>query len=315
MSSRAHEPREEFVNGLESRLRAELRRQSAGSPARAWSWMPQSRWAGGLALAAVMVVSMALGGGVVAATYEARLGEQRDALLATFEQRQAIAQQRLALTDRHLQDMVQRVSVGTEPPEKVLDMRSKFSEAEAELKSIGLDIEEIRATGREPMHSLSAPLVSGRDFVVERWRIELAVRTAALSLEKTREAAARGRVEIGIAKPDEVEVAATRIAELEAALAAFARKLTIRQTFLKGGLPAQVAELQGLEAENETRRAILTRRIETQRRRVQDLQGRVEIGTANPIEVGEARLHLQELQLELTKADYDLLLIRKQLGK
>jgi Outer membrane efflux protein len=102
---------------------------------------------------------------------------------------------------------------------------------------------------------------------------------------------------------------------LEASVEAFERKLTIRQTFLKGGVPAQVAELQGLEAENERRRAILARRIESARRRVQDLQTRIEVGTANPIELGEAKLRLQELQLEMTKADYDLLLIRKQLGK
>jgi hypothetical protein len=185
------------------------------------------------------------------------------------------------------------------------------SEAEAELKSIALDIEEIRATGREPMHALSAPLVSGRDFVAERWRVEMTAPIAALALEKTRAAAARGRVEIGIAKPSEVDVVAARIADLEAAIQAFERKLTIRQTYLKGGLPAQVAELQGLEAENGVRRAALTRRIESARRRVQDSQTGIEIGTANPIELGEAKLRLQEL----TKADYDLLLIRKQLGK
>jgi hypothetical protein len=72
------------------------------------------------------------------------------------------------------------------------------NEAEAELRSIGLDLEEIRATGREPMHSLTAPLVSGRDFVAERWRVEMTAPIAALALEKTRAAAARGRVEIGI---------------------------------------------------------------------------------------------------------------------
>ncbi len=315
MSSRAHEPREQFVDGLENRLRADLRRQSLASAARTWSWMPQSRWAASLALSAVVVVSMALGGSVVAATYEARLGEQRDALLATFDQRFAIAQQRLALAKRQLQDLQQRVSVGIEPPETVLDMRFKVNEAEAELRSIGLDIEEIRATGREPVHSLSAPLVSGRDFVAERWRVEMTAPIAALALEKTRAAAARGRVDVGIAKPGEVDVAATRIAELEAAIEAFERKLTIRQTYLKGGLPARVAELQGLEAENQVRRAALTRRIESARRRVQDLQARIEVGTVNPIDLGEAKLRLQELQLEMTKADYDLLLIRKQLGK
>ena len=315
MSSRAHEPREEFVDELESRLRGELRRLRLAPVTPTWSWMPQSRWAAGLALSAMMVVSMALGGGVVAATYEARLGEQRDVLLAAFDQRFAIAQQRLALTKRRLQEQEQRVEIGMAPPETVLDMRFTVTEAEAELRSIGLDLEEIRATGREPMHALTAPLVSGRDFVAERWRVEMTAPIAALALEKTRAAATRGRVEIGMAKPSEVDDAATRIAEWEAAIETFERKLALRQTYLKGGLPAQVAELQGLQAENDKRRDVLTRRIEAARRRVQDLEGRIEVGTANPIELGEAKLRLQELQLEMSKADYDLLLIRKQLGK
>lgn len=37
-------------------------------------------------------------------------------------------------------------------------------------------------------------------------------------------------------------------------------------------------------------------------------------GTANPLNLAEAELRLQELQLEMSRADYDLLLIRKQLG-
>lgn len=315
MSSGAHEPREAFVDELETRLRAELRRLSLASAARTWSWMPQTRWAAGLALSTMMVVSMALGGGVVAASYEARLSEQRDVLLASFHQRFAIAQQRLALAKRQLQEQEQRVSVGIAPPETLLDIRFTVNEAEAELRSIGLDLEEIQATGREPMHSLTAPLVSGRDFVAERWRVEMTAPIAALALEKTRAAAARGRVEVGIGKPSEVDAAATRIAELGAAIQTFERRLAIRQTYLKGGLPAQVAELQGLQAENEGRRTVLTRRIEAARRRVQDLEERIDVGTANPIELGEAKLRLQELQLEMSKADYDRLLIRQQLGK
>ena len=315
MSSRAHEPREEFVTQLEHRLRDDLRQQRFDAGARRSSWMPQSRLAGALALVAVMVLSMALGGGVVAATYEARLGEQRDMLLATFEQRLAIAKQRLALAQQQLRDAQQRVAVGLTPPETVLDLRARVSEGEAALRSIELDIEEIRATGREPMHSMSAPLVSGRDFVTERWRVEMTVPSAALTRERTRADAARGRVQIGIADPSEVEAAMVQIAELQAAVEAFDQKLAIRETFLKSGLSAAAADLRGLQAEGDSRRKALTQRIDFARRRVAELRKRTEIGTANPIEVAEAELRLQELQLELTKADYDLLLIRKQLEK
>ena len=102
---------------------------------------------------------------------------------------------------------------------------------------------------------------------------------------------------------------------MEAAVEAFDQKLAIRQAFLKAGLTATGADLRGLQAENESRRKVLTQQIDVARRRVEDLRKRAEVGTANSIEVLEAELRLQVLQLELTKADYDLLLIRKQLGK
>ena len=166
--------------------------------------------------------------------------------------------------------------------------RFKVTEAEAELKSIELDIAEIRATGREPMHTLSAPLISGRDFVTERWRVEMAVPAAALALEKMRAQAARSRFEVGMAKTMEVEAAETRVIELEAAVEVFERKIGIRQTFLKGGLPAAVAELRGLEAEADLRRTALARRIDFARRQVEDLKARINVGTANPLNLAEA---------------------------
>jgi Outer membrane efflux protein len=315
MSSRAHEPREEFVNALESRLRGELRRQRIEVHPRLWAWMPQSRWVAVVMIVTVIVGSMALGGGVVAATYEARLSQQRDVLLRTFEERLTIAQQRLALANRQLTDMQQRVSVGIEPKDTVLDLQVRVKEAEVEVESIKLDIAEIKATGREPINALSAPLVSGRDFVSDRWRVEMTVPVAALAFERTRADAAQHRVDIGIAKPEEVEAAKTRIVELEAAVRTFERKLAIRQTFLKGGLAPSVADLRGLEAEGDVRRTVLVGRIDSARRRVQDLQTRVDVGTSNAIEVAEAKLRLQELELQMTKVDYDLVLIRRQLEK
>jgi hypothetical protein len=262
MSGR-HEPREEFVTQLERQLRAGLRqRELAG----AHGWLPQSKMAVALASAALVIVSMAIGGGVVATAYESRLNEQRDVLLSTFEQRAVLAKQRLELAKRQLADAEQRVSVGIEKQDAVSDVRQKVVEAEAEMRSIELDIVEIRATGREPMHTVSAPLVSGRDFVTERWKVEMAVPLAARDLEKARAQAAQTRVDVGIASPDEVEAAATKMIELESALAVFQRKMEVRQAFLKGSVTAAVADLRALEAENELRRTALARRVEFARR-------------------------------------------------
>jgi outer membrane protein TolC len=311
--SAEHNPREEFVNQLEHHLRADLRRRDRAP--RHHPWIPQSRNAVALVFAAVAIVSMAVGGGVVAVAYEARLNEQRDLLLGNFEQRAILAQQQLALRTQLLRDMEQRVSVGIEPQESVLDVRFKVREAEAELKSIEVDIEEIRATGREPMNALSAPLISGRDFVTERLRVEMSVPAAALEVEKVRAQAVRSRFEVGLAHSTDVDAAETRTIELASAIEVFQRKMGIRQTFLKGGLTAAVADLRGLEAETDMRRTALARRIDFARRQVREVTSRIEVGTANPLNLAEAELRLQELQLEMSRADYDLLLIRKQLGK
>lgn len=310
--SGAHEPREEFLNQLELQLRAGLRRRDLAAGTR--TWMPQSRIAVAFASVALVVVSMAVGGGVVATAYEARLNEQRDLLLATFEQRAELAKQRLALATQQLRDVQQRVSIGIERQESVPDAQFKVTEAEAELKSIELDIAEIRATGREPMRALSAPLVSGRDFVTESLHVEMSVPAGALEIERVRAQAAQTRFEVGLANKTEVEAAATRLIELESAVQVFQRKLDIRQRFLKGGLTAAAADLHGLEVETDLRRTALGRRIDFARRQVQDLKSRIEVGTANPLNLAEAELRLQELQLEKSKADYELLLIRKQLG-
>jgi hypothetical protein len=284
--SGAHEPRQEFVNGLELVLRADLRRRSLA--AGTGSWFAQSRVAAALTIAAVAIVSMAVGGGLVATAYEAQLNEQRDLLLKTFEQRAVVAKQRLALATKQLRDVQESVSVGIEPQEALRDMRYKVTEAEAEVKSGELDIAEIRATGREPMHALSAPLISGRDFVTERWRVEMTVPAAALAVERMRAQAARSRFEIGMANTMDVEAVESRVIELEAAVGAFERKMGIRQAFLKGGLAAAVAELRGLEAEAELRRSALERRIGFARRQVEDLKARIEVGTANPLNLAEA---------------------------
>jgi hypothetical protein len=312
--SGAHEPREDFMNQLELRLRADLRHRHR-TAARPRAWILQSRWALAGMVLALAIGSMAMGGGIVAARYEARFSEQRDLLLQSFEQRDVLARQRLALVTQQLRDVQQRVAVGIDPADAVSAIQVRVTEADAEVKSIELDIAEIRASGREPMQSPSAPLVAGRDFVTERWKVEMAVPMAALAVERARVKATRGRVEVGMANPAEVDAIATRVIELESAVETFHRKLELRQAFLKGGVPPAIADLQGLKAETEIRRQTLLHRIDASRRRVQEIKGKIQIGTANPLELAEAELYLQELELAVKKSDYELLLIRKQLGK
>jgi hypothetical protein len=105
-------------------------------------------------------------------------------LVETFEQRREILRRQLALTSQQLRAEEERVAVGIGNPARVREARLKVAEAEAEVRLVEIDLVEIRAAGREPMTSVSAPLVEGRDLVTDRLRVARSVRAAALELER-----------------------------------------------------------------------------------------------------------------------------------
>jgi len=311
--SNPHEPRDAFVAQLEDRLRADLGRRHLAAPAP--RWLPRTTRGLVFATAALVVVSMAVGGGAVSAAYQAQQGAQRDTLVTTLEQRLDLSRKRLDLVRQRHDEMQRRVATGVEDPAAVADARLNVTEAEVNVSLIELDIAEVRATGREPMPSVSAPLVNGRDFVIERWQLEAQVPAAAREVGKMAVDLWKRRYAVGVANNNDVEKASARLIEVESVEQLIQQKIAIRQAFLKRTLTAAVADLRVMEVEAEQRRTILSRRIEFSRRQLQDLEVRTQIGIVLPVEVAEAKLRLQELELARSKADYDLALIRKQLGK
>jgi outer membrane protein TolC len=308
-----HEPREAFVAQLEERLLTDLHRQRVAPP---WPrWMPRTARGLTFAAAATVLVSMGTGGAIVSATYEVHEGAQRDALLVTFQQRHELAAGQLALARQRLTDLEQRVKVGIAGSIELPEARFAVTRAEIELQLAEIDIAEVRASGREPVRTVSAPLVAGRDFVTDRWQVESQVSAAALQVARQAVDAARRRFDVGMANNGDVEEASARLVEFESAMQLAQQRLAIRRAFLKRELTAAAADLRVMEAETEQRRLGLSRRIEFSRRQLQDVRTMAQIGTLSPLDLAEAELRLQELQLALTKADYDLALIRKQLGK
>lgn len=305
-----HEPSEHFVRRLEDVIRTEIRRPSvANRTGRV------SRPVFALAAAAVILISMAIGGGAVSLAYESQRTDLRDRLVASYEQRVELAKKRAALAAAQLKAVEGRVAVGVESQDSAQDARQAAIEADAQVRLLELQLEEVRLTSREPLDTASAPLVSGRDFVSERWRVELSVPQAALDLARRRVEAAQTRFNVGLLRAEDVTEAGLRAIEVEAAIGALDRKLGIRRSFLDGQVSAATAELRVLEADADQRRGVLARRIEFQIRQIKDLEVRAEIGTLSPTDLAAERLRLQELQLAMTKAEYDLALIREQIKK
>jgi outer membrane protein TolC len=308
-----HEPSDEFVATLEREISRDIRRRHQPVP---WPhWLPQTRMAATLALIVLMVASMGIGAAAMAAGYAAQSSERRNQLTTSYEQRADLARQRLVVANDELKAAERQVSVGMAGTMGVFEGRMKVAEAEAQLASLQLQLEEIRITRLEPRNELSAPRVSGRDFVTERLRLDMSVPQAALLVEHERQREAEKRFQVGMADGFDVASAQARVVEVEAAIDTFRRKLDIRQRFLAGSVDAVEAELRVLEAEAEQRTTSLRPKIDLARKEIQRITGRVDVGTATNVQLSEATLRRLQLETDLAKADLDLTLVRRQIAQ
>ena len=299
-----HEPSREFIDKLGWEIDAEVRRRNrhAGVP----PWMPQSRRTAALALTGIVLLSMAFGAAGAAAAYQLQSSQRQGDLISGLEQRAQVARQRWKLATDAQTNTERRLSLGHGNQEDVLEARAKVAEAEAQVKSLESQIEEVRLTGREPSGEISAPMVKGRDFVSERLQIEMAVPQAVLEFERLRLRDLERSLSIGTGSSLEVEQAKPRVAEADAGVEAFRKKLEIRQQFLARKIDAAGAELRVLEADAEQREKALAPKIELARKESQNTDARVRTGAASTMDQAEAAMRLEELEMERAKANLDL---------
>ena len=309
-----HEPRDEFVKRLEWHVTAEARRRNRPVSQPRWArWASMSPLKMTVALAALVVVSMAAGGAVVAAAYQSQTNERRDLVASTYEQRLTLAKQRLSIATEGLNEAKRRVAVGVATNRELMEEQLKVIEAQAEVKTTQLQLEEVRLTAQDVVTSMSAPLVRDRDFVSERWQAELTVPKSALDMEKTRLQDLQRRFEIGVVDLVEVEVSRAKVGELEAALQARQRKLEIRRRFLNKEMDATQADLRGLEVEAELRQRTLRLQIDVAKGNLDRASARVQKGLASGLDEAQARLKLLSLTAEAVKNEMELTLIRTRL--
>ena len=306
-----HEPREGFAERLEWQIATEIRRRNrlADAP----GWMPRSPRRLALAAGLLVVVSMIAGGAVVAATYQAQANEQRDLIARGIELRINVAQARLDAAKAELSEVQRRVATGIERREAAAAATLKITAAESEIQTLRLQIEEVRLTGREPRPEMTAPMVSGRDFVAQRLELEVGVAASTLDVEKMRLQDMQTRFNVGMANSTDVAEAQTRMVEVEAALQTLRQKIDVRRRFVAGLLTAAQTDLRVLELEAEQRVRALQPKLELAKQQLKEIMARVEIGTMAPVDAAQVRLRIAEIEADLAKAQLDLAMIKKRL--
>lgn len=308
-----HQPIDAYVARLESQITGEIRRRNHAAAAPRWAtW---STLQVSVAAALLMIVSMALGGAAVAASYESQNDELRAQLTASYNQRADLARQRLDLATKEDKAAQARFNVGMVDDKTLLEKSLAVVSSQAALAKVELDLEEIKLSGVEPRIELYSPRVSGRDFVGEQLRIELSVFTKTLEVEKRIAQDVAVRVEIGTYAQVDMDAARARVQAVEAGERSLQRQITIRQLYLAGKIDAVEAQLRGLESEAEHKTASLAPEVALAAKEVARLTQRVEVGTAQSVDLAEAKLRKLELETALSKAELDLALIRRRLDQ
>jgi len=308
-----HEPSERFIERLGQDIGAEVtRRNRTPSPAPRWPAFGLKTVA---AAAGLIVVSMAVGGAVVAAAYQSETREQRSMLASVYERKLDLEKVRMDAARQQLQDVERKVAVGIADRDAAVEARQGVLEAEARTRIALLNLEEVGVTGREPRDEVSAPPTPGRDFVQERLAVSMSIAKGALDLEMKKVQSAERRVQIGLEQSSTTAALRARIIELESGVEILQGKMEIRQLFVARKYDSTLAELRVVEIEAEKRYRALKPQYEMALREKERLESSVSKGVAAQIDVTKANVRVLELLTELQRAEVEVAIARQRIAE
>jgi hypothetical protein len=308
-----HEPSDRFVERLGQDIGAEVRRRNRVPAPGGWRQFTGFKTVA--AAAALVVASMAAGGAVVAAAYQNENREQREALVSLYARKVELAKVRLDAAQQQLHDAERRFAAGLIAQDASLEHRQSVIEAEAQLRIATLNLEEVRATGREPRDEVSAPPVPQRDFVTDRLQVSMSIAKGALDLEMRKLQTAERRVRIGLEQQSASDALRARIVELESALEALQRKVEARQMFVANKYDAALADLRVGEIEAQQRQRALRPQLDLAKREMARIESLVTKGLAGQAEVAQARVRVLEAELKLSVAEAELSTVRAAIAQ
>jgi len=279
-----HHPTPEFRDYLEGEVARTFRRERARRRLRT---------------AALVVVSAALGssGGLAAA--QIRDAPRRDSLLAAATAEAGLVALRLDLARAAAADVATKVKVGVLAPASLAAVEADLRAVEAQAMRARLNVDEIRASSQPPRDELNAPLVDGRDFVLERIRLDLLGAQQRLSAaERTLEEATR-RARVGAETELSRLEAELTVARARAALGALAQRQSLRREFLEKGTAGEQLVRRLRKAELRLDAQVAQQAVRLASERLDLVRKQQAVGRVDQIEVLKAELELRERQLEL----------------
>jgi hypothetical protein len=250
-------------------------------------------------LAAVVLLSVALGttGGLASA--QIRESSQRDSLLEAAQADATLVQARLGLAKAKLEDARRMVAIGMATPEWSTGAELEVRQMEAQLARVAANINEIKATSQAPRDELNAPVVNGRDFVKDRIQYRLMAAQQQLQAAEAAQAEAARRVRVGAATELESLEPDLSLARARRDFAVLAERLALRKEFLERGTPIDQLTRRLEQAELRQDVVVAQRSLEVARTRAAALAKRKAVGAVGELELMKAQVELKEREIEL----------------
>jgi len=301
-----HEPDNKFVENLEWQLQSELRRL----PRSVRRYGRRRRFG---RTAALMAFSVAFGAAIMAASQRIEESWQTEMLRSNLELHLGLAHQRVDLAAKELARVEEKIEIGVINAQARTRAAAQFEEADAQTRTIELELEEIELSGREPRDGLASPLVDGRDFVSERINVRVDVVVRQMAAANAELEQLRRRYEAGVISADALAHTETAMLEAVAQERTLARQIEIRMAFVDGELSGTEAELLVLQANAEERADSMQRELAQAATDLQRAEQRVELGVVNEQVRDRARLRLMQVETELQTAESELEFIKRAL--
>lgn len=298
-----HTPTPTFVADLGE---AVLRAYREAEPLPSIPRQSTARWTEWGRIAAVLLVGAALGVGAQFASAQVRDARVRSELEGALAAERELQRVRLELANQEVQRVQAAVRFGGLPARTLVEAAREKGGVEFALQRLEIDLAEVRLTNAPPRDDLSAPRVGGRDFVLERLRLQapLALRAEDGALRLAVEA--DRRVKLGLDPPGTALDAHARVVADYRERQLIAMRIRLRTRFIQERLsPAEVARLERQETlQIAVGEAAQLLDIETHR--LEDAAARRTAGTMSDAEFRRVELDRLERERSLYRLRVEL---------
>jgi hypothetical protein len=290
-----HTPSLAFVRALESEVRREFRATAPADPRGAQSLLRgrsarQQRVAATLLLA----VGLLIGAGGQIAYAQVQVSAQRTALEREKQLQRDLLGVQLNIAQQARALAEQSYRAGSTTRQAVDEAELEVKRRELEIQRLNVDIEEARLTAAAPRNELWAPVISGRDFVLERLRLDAAGAQEAVRVADSQLELARTAFRTGSQTANELATAEAEHARTTGAFERVALQLALRERAIRDRLSMEAVsrtlQLDEARIDYRTVQQLLT----LAESRLALVQRNAAVGNATALDVKRAELAVLE---------------------